>query len=164
MSAPGSSPEFLSYFQRELDYLREAGKSFAKKHPKTAGQLALDEGVPQDPHVERLIESFAFLTAQLHQKVEDQFPKAASSLLHVLYPQFTQPLPSVGVMQFQCDAARYGMQDAYTIPRRTELFSYDDDQNIKPRKRIRVGVIKISRCGRHGGLQIYAGIFGDDLR
>ena len=130
MSAPGSSPEFLSYFQRELDYLREAGKSFAKKHPKTAGQLALDEGVPQDPHVERLIESFAFLTAQLHQKVEDQFPKAASSLLHVLYPQFTQPLPSVGVMQFQCDTARYGMQDAYTIPRRTELFSYDDDQNV----------------------------------
>lgn len=130
MQSPNSSKEFLAYFQRELNYLKQAGQAFAQKHPKTAGQLSFHAGAPQDPEVERLVESFAFLTAQLHQKVDEQSPKIARDLLHVLYPQFTQPLPSVGIAQFEYDTTRSSLSQPYTVARHTELFAYDVNQNV----------------------------------
>ena len=45
-------------------------KIVAHEHPAVAGRLILSEetGQSQDPHVERLIEAFAFLTARLQIK------------------------------------------------------------------------------------------------
>ena len=53
--------DILSYYNEELAYLRTAGSEFAKKHPKVAGSLRLDQNNLDDPMVARLIESFAFL-------------------------------------------------------------------------------------------------------
>ena len=67
--------EFLARFQEELSYLRSAGQSFAARHPKVAGRLELDREGSADPHVERLIESFAFLTARLQRRFDAEFPE-----------------------------------------------------------------------------------------
>ena len=53
--------DFLSYFERELTFMREMGSEFARKYPKIAGRLLLEPDKCEDPHTERLIESFAFL-------------------------------------------------------------------------------------------------------
>ena len=57
--------ELLPYYQRELSYLRRAGAEFAGKYPKIGQRLELGLDESPDPHVERLIESFAFLAARL---------------------------------------------------------------------------------------------------
>jgi len=40
----------------------------------------------EDPHVERLLEGFAFLAARTHLKIDDEFPEITEALLNVLYP------------------------------------------------------------------------------
>ena len=60
----GDQDPFLNYYHRELSYLRHAGGIFAARHPKIARRLELNHGESPDPHVERLLESFAFLTAR----------------------------------------------------------------------------------------------------
>ena len=63
------SEAHLQEYEKELSYLRRAGVEFAKKYPKIAARLELDAGQSPDPHVERLIESFAFLAADLKIKM-----------------------------------------------------------------------------------------------
>jgi len=51
----------LTYYNRELNYMRKSGAEFSEKHPKIAGRLRIDKDIVEDPHVSRLIESFSFL-------------------------------------------------------------------------------------------------------
>src|SRR6516225_8863907 len=59
--------ELLLFYERELDYLRKSAAQFAEKHPKVASRLILEPTKCEDPHVERLLEGFAFLL-QAHQR------------------------------------------------------------------------------------------------
>ncbi len=47
--------KLLSYYNRELTYIRKAGAEFADQHPKIAGRVRLDNDLVEDPHVSRLI-------------------------------------------------------------------------------------------------------------
>ena len=51
--------ELLTYYERELTYLRQMGADFAEKYPKVASRLLLEPTRCEDPHVERLIEAAA---------------------------------------------------------------------------------------------------------
>ncbi|HEV2962467.1 MAG TPA: type VI secretion system baseplate subunit TssF, partial [Candidatus Angelobacter sp.] len=54
--------DFLRYYHGELTYLRRMGAIFAERYPKLAGRLELSPNDCADPQIERLLESFAFLT------------------------------------------------------------------------------------------------------
>ena len=57
--------ELLLYYERELAFIRKLAADFAEKYPEVAGRLLLDPAkASADPHVERLIEAFAMLTAR----------------------------------------------------------------------------------------------------
>ncbi len=66
-----AADEFVNEYLRELEYLRREGRDFAADHPKVAGRLRLQDNESQDPHVERLLEGFAFLTARIQRKLDD---------------------------------------------------------------------------------------------
>jgi type VI secretion system protein ImpG len=85
--------ELLFHYSQELTYLRYLGAEFANKYPKVAGRLLLEAGKCEDPHVERLLEGFAFLAARIHTKIDDEFPEVIESLLDVLYPYYLRPIP-----------------------------------------------------------------------
>ncbi len=91
--------ELLSHYERELVFLRRMGADFAKKYPKIAARLLLDEEKVEDPHVERMIEAFAFLTGRIGLKLDDEFPEISESFLNVLYPHFLAPIPSMAIAQ-----------------------------------------------------------------
>lgn len=113
----------LSHYQRELGYLRRMGAAFAESYPKIAGRLEIGEGASPDPHVERLIESMAFLTGRVQQNIDSEFPRIPEALLGILYPQFVDPTPSMTTVEFKVDSARGKLTDGYDIPRGTELFT-----------------------------------------
>jgi len=52
--------ELQLYYEKELTYLRQNGAEFAEKYPKVAARLQLESSKCEDPHVERLLEAFAF--------------------------------------------------------------------------------------------------------
>src|ERR1700757_957781 len=95
--------ELLLFYERELDYLRKSAAQFAERHPKVASRLVLEPTKCEDPHVERLLEAFAFLAARVHLKIDDEFPEISEALLTVVYPQLVRPIPSMTIVEFQPD-------------------------------------------------------------
>jgi type VI secretion system protein ImpG len=115
--------DLLLYYERELDYLRKSAAQFAEKHPKVASRLVLEPTKCEDPHVERLLEAFAFLTARVHLKMEDEFPEITEALLTVVYPQLVRPIPSMSVVEFQLDPDKGKLTSGMKIERNSPLYS-----------------------------------------
>lgn len=114
---------FHSY-ERELLYLRRAGAGFSRAFPKVARRLALGPDTAGDPHVERLIESFAFLTARLQLDLDRQFPMLTEALLGVLHPHLLAPIPSASIARFRVDPGNGQLNDGYQLPRGTPLVAF----------------------------------------
>lgn len=115
--------DLLSYYTRELSFLRQMGAEFAEKYPKIAGRLILEPDRCEDPHVERLIEAFAFLAARIHLKIDDEFPEITEALLSILYPHYIRPIPSMSVVEFQPDPEQGKLTTGLKIPRGATLYS-----------------------------------------
>lgn len=101
------------YFQDELTYLREIGDEFARENPRLAPYLSRDS---QDPDVERLLEGFAFLTGRLREKLDDELPEVAHSLIELVWPNYLRPVPAMTVLEF---AVVPGADASAPIPRGT---------------------------------------------
>ena len=93
--------DFISYYNKELGFLRHLGAEFSMKHPHVAANLRIDGKNSTDPHVSRLIESFAFLSARVHRKLDDDLTELADAILSVLYPHYILPIPSCSIIQIQ---------------------------------------------------------------
>jgi len=115
--------ELLLYYERELDYLRKMAVQFAEKHPKVASRLVLEPTRCEDPHVERLLEAFAFLSARVHLKIDDEFPEISEALLTVVYPQLVRPIPSMSIVEFQLDSEKGKLASGLPIARHSTLHS-----------------------------------------
>jgi type VI secretion system protein ImpG len=113
----------LTYYERELSYLRQLGQEFGQSYPKVAGRLLLEAGKCEDPHVERLIQAVAFLTARIHRKLDDEFPEITDALLGILYPHYLAPIPSMSIVEFVPDPEQGKLTAGYTIARGTQLYS-----------------------------------------
>lgn len=113
----------LDYYQRELAYLRNAGARFAREHPGVARRLCLNERESPDPHVERLLEGFALLTARVQRQIDDGHQVFAEMVLEQLYPYALRPIPSVGTLRFEADPARPELAGGYVLPRDSALFA-----------------------------------------
>ena len=98
--------DLLLYYERELTFLRQMGAQFAEKYPKIASRLVLEPDKCEDPHVERLLEAFAFLAARVHLKIDDEFPEITEALLSIVYPHYIRPIPSMSVVEFQVVRSR----------------------------------------------------------
>ena len=116
-------PRLLRHYEAELAFMRDMGTEFATEFPKIAGRLGLGNTEVADPYVERLLEGFAFLTARVQMKMEAEFPAFTQALLHMVYPHYLAPTPSMAVVRFQPDAALRGNADGVLLPPGTELRS-----------------------------------------
>ena len=116
-------PRLLLYYNRELQYIRETGQEFAKEFPKIAGRLGIESLECTDPYVERLLESFAFLTARVQLKIDAEFPRFAQQLLYMVYPHYLSPTPSMAVVQLQPSLTEGALADGFKVPRGSALKS-----------------------------------------
>lgn len=121
-----SDTRLLDYYENELSYLRTAGQEFAKKYPKVANRLELSVDKNTDPHVERLLEAFAFLAARIHQNIDDSVSDLANNVLEQLYPHAVRPLPSVTIACFEPDMTKGSLDTGYLIKRDSKLFANVD--------------------------------------
>jgi type VI secretion system protein ImpG len=115
--------EFLKYYANEMDFIRQMGAEFATAHPQVAGQLMLEASQCADPHVERLLEAFAFLTARIRKKIDDEYPEITDALLSVVYPHYQRPIPSMAVVEFVPSADATKMTVGHVVGRGVELTS-----------------------------------------
>ncbi|MEK8032539.1 type VI secretion system baseplate subunit TssF [Ideonella sp. DXS29W] len=115
--------ELLPHYERELAFLRAQADDFARQFPRIAGRLSVSGEVMQDPHVERLIQSFALLTSRIHKRLADDFPLFTESFLELLYPHYLRPFPSCSIAQFDLDGASGQFSSVQQVERGTALAS-----------------------------------------
>ena len=115
--------DLLLYYERELSFLRRMGAQFAEQYPKIASRLNLEPDKCEDPHVERLLEAFAFLAARVHLKIDDEFPEITEALLSIIYPHFIRPVPSMTVVDFRMNPAQAQIGAGLKIDRGAVLSS-----------------------------------------
>jgi type VI secretion system protein ImpG len=115
--------DLLYYYERELAFLRRMGAEFAEKYPKIASRLLLEPSKCEDPHVERLLEGFAFLAARVQLKIDDDFSEISEALLSILYPHYIRPIPSMSLVEFQLDPKQGKLTSGLHIPRDSLLFT-----------------------------------------
>jgi type VI secretion system protein ImpG len=115
--------ELLAYYERELTFLRQLGAEFAEKYPKVANRLVLEPDRCEDPHVERLLEGFAFLAARVHLRIDDDYPEISEALLSILYPHYIRPIPSMTVAEFHLDPKEGKMTTGFKVDAGTMLYS-----------------------------------------
>ena len=112
--------DFINYYQEELLFLRKNGGEFAKKHPEIASNIDIKNGASSDPHTERIIESVAFLSANLSQKIDDNSQSVAFYLLSALYPNLISTFPPCSVACFQ-KPKKITVNEVVQIPKNTTL-------------------------------------------
>ncbi|MEA2237475.1 MAG: type secretion system protein ImpG [Thermoanaerobaculia bacterium] len=122
--------QLLGRYLEEISYLRSMGVRFARDNGKIAGRLELGANVSPDPHVERLIESFAFLTARIQRDLANDFPEIAAELLQTLYPHYLNPIPPMTIVRFVPNPKQKLPDDAL-IKRGTPLFIHTKDKRLR---------------------------------
>src|SRR2546422_2701233 len=115
--------ELLPYYERELRFIRRMAADFAVKCRAVASRLELEPDKCEDPHVDRLIQAFALLTARIRHKIDDEFPEITEALLGILYPHYLRPIPSMSIVQFALDREQSAITAGYAIPKGAELLS-----------------------------------------
>lgn len=120
------------YYKEELRYLEHAAKGFAKRHPDIAGFLGLDGADPslRDPHTERILESFAFMTGRLRRFLETQYSELTHALFNLICPMFLRPLPVKCILAFQPQESM--LNGATPIPRGTLVHTRPSPSEPKP--------------------------------
>ncbi len=113
--------DLFPYYNRELSYIRRHAARFAESHPKVAARLRLAPDGSEDPHVERLLQGFAYLTARVRHKLDDEFPEVTQALLGVLYPHYLAPIPSFAVVQLDIAEGQNELTTGVTVPRGQSL-------------------------------------------
>ena len=112
--------QLLPYYESELAYLRRNLREFAERYPRIAGRLLISGEVCEDPHTERMIESFALLNARIARRLDDDYPEFTEALFEVLYPHYLRPFPSCSIARMDISgAAQQG--GAGVIARGTQL-------------------------------------------
>ncbi len=115
--------ELLDYYERELIFLRRMGADFARKYPKVASRLLIDEEKIEDPHVERMIEGFAFLAGRVKLKLDDELPEITESFLNIVYPHYLSPIPSMAISHFVSGSSKTKQTTSQTIERGASIYS-----------------------------------------
>lgn len=110
--------EDVFFYQKEIAHLYQTREYFTKKFPKLAPFLALDS---KDPDVERIIENLAVLTSKIHQEMEQNIPYIAESLLNIIAPNYTNPLPSLCLQEFYLNDD--SKDNKIIIPKGTQIHS-----------------------------------------
>jgi type VI secretion system protein ImpG len=115
--------ELVGYYERELGFLRQMGAEFSKKHGKIAQRLGLEPDRCDDPHVERLLEGFAFLAARIHRKLDDELPELTESLFNILYPHYVRPIPAMSIVEFHADPEQGKLTTGFRVAKDSTLYS-----------------------------------------
>ncbi|CAB5279006.1 type VI secretion protein [Burkholderia multivorans] len=113
--------ELLPHFEYELGLLARKLTEFAERYPKIATRLGIQSGQVDDPHISRLVQTFAFMASALDTRLTDDYPEFIESLLGVINPQYLRCIPSCAIAEID-PAGQFGnLTGPFVIPRGTPL-------------------------------------------
>lgn len=151
--------ELLRYYNQEILDLEEVAREFAERHGPQAARLGIGSEPITDPHVQRLVQSFAFLTGRIKHKFDDSFPEISDAMLSTLYPAYLAPIPSMSIVEFKLKPDKAEQVGGITVPRHSILESDSiDDVRVTFRTGYETRVFPVSVVHASvGGIPFNAG-------
>ena len=73
--------ELLPYYEKQLQEFGQQSREFSQKYPKIAQRLSLNQEQVDDPHIERLIQSFSLIAARTSSAFSDNAARISLSTL-----------------------------------------------------------------------------------
>ncbi|KVK96611.1 type VI secretion system baseplate subunit TssF [Burkholderia cepacia] len=138
--------DLLPYFEREMALLRRSMQTFAQRFPKIGARLAIAGEHSEDPHVERLLQTFALMSSFHDLRVDDDVPAFTHSLLETLHGAFLRPFPSCAIAQFHVDRA--GSQaEPRVVPRGEHLIAPADREVFRMTDGVTIVPLAVSDVG-----------------
>jgi type VI secretion system protein ImpG len=135
------------YYTEELSYLLDLSKEFSHRHSDKAQMLHFEDVRSREPNLERLLESFAFLSSRIRKRLDDDFPQIADGLFSLVWPGYVNFLPSCCLAEFSPQAGIF--TESATIPKGAMIDSEPSQNNIRCRFRTTLDVdilpIKLSK-------------------
>lgn len=87
-------------YSQELRALGEEGRLFAAEYPEAGNWLDRENVLDRDPYVERLIESFTFLSSRVRETMDAVDDGLDQLLLDLVADDLEEPIPAVMVSEF----------------------------------------------------------------
>jgi len=112
------------YFQQELKKIQELAKHFSNISPEYATQLGAEAF---DPDIERLLEGFAFLTADIQEQLDADYPEFLHTLAQKICPELLLPTPSATMLTFN---PRHNAAQSVLVPKGTIVDSTPTGETI----------------------------------
>ncbi len=112
------------YYKQEMHLLKDIAADFSRENPSLSRTMF---GSQADPDAARILEGVAFLTANIRQELDSQFPKLLHSLAQQVCPQYIRPLPAATIMAFE---PRASLTQALPIPAGTYIDSTESENGV----------------------------------
>lgn len=127
MSSKTSNQEFLRHYLNIMDELRENGKIFSQQNPDLAPYLDLSYRKSNDPETERLIESFAYMFAQIEHKSFLALNDHIINFIEKIFPELISPLPAFTVLTVTPEMSAFKDSFVAKIPQGTKFSTVNQD-------------------------------------
>lgn len=126
-----SNQDFLKIYINTIDELRSNGKIFSQQNPELAPYLDLSYRKSNDPETERLIESFAYMFAQVeHKSVLAQNEYALNFIEHI-FPELIAPIPAMTVLKVFPQKSFFSKEKINFIVPKFTMFSVKNQSAVE---------------------------------
>ena len=130
---------FLDIYRRKIKALRQDMLEFANLNPDIASHLGISAGDIRDPHVERLLEGFCYLTADLEEQIQEGKNRFSSVLSELLASSLTRSIPSSVVLKLNTT-------NIIDVPKGSVFTTYYNDVDYKVSSAFPIFVAPIEVC------------------
>ena len=101
--------DFLDYFEGEISDLEEKFKDFGLQYPKAISSAKLAPR-SSDPHINLLLESFAFYSAKIKSRVEELKYSVPEATLSRIDPALIEAIPAVSLAKYDINIENVELQ------------------------------------------------------
>jgi len=85
------------YYEQELAKLEDQFATFSNQYPRIAARLGFAGSQTDDPHVQRMMQAFSLIAAEIRVNLDDGAPTFSEALLRVLHPHYLRPFPACSI-------------------------------------------------------------------
>ncbi|CAG2340698.1 type VI secretion protein [Burkholderia sola] len=133
-----------SYYEQELTKLEDQFATFSNEYPRIAARLSFTGGQTEDPHIQRMMQAFALIAAEIRANLDDGAPKFTEALLHVLHPHYLRPFPACSIARF--DPIKELPGKPVVLPRGMELTSRGGEVRFRTAYDVTLAPIRIANA------------------
>ncbi|QND96826.1 hypothetical protein SY91_04273 [Burkholderia cenocepacia] len=130
------------YYEQELTKLEDQFATFSNKYPRIAARLNFTGGQTDDPHVQRMMQAFALIAAEIRASLDDGAPMFTEALLHVLHPHYLRPFPACSIARL--DPTKDLPDKPVVLPRGMELTSRGGEVRFRTAYDVTLAPIRIA--------------------